>query len=219
MNNADRQGLHFFGNITASVSHELKNALAIIGQNAGLLQDYIAMAARGRAIDPARLSIVAGRIEEQTSRADRLIKYLNRFAHSVDDFSKNVDLNEILDLLELLSARTASMRQVGLECRPAKQPVMVTTAPFFLLTFLGRLLWSVLMAGSAGDKIAFGIATGDIVEFFLEAPAGLIGSAETSFPAESRNALLTELAATERVDVQLGRIAIIIKNPSVRAEP
>jgi hypothetical protein len=34
-----RQGLQFFGKISASVSHEIKNVLAVIGENAGLLED------------------------------------------------------------------------------------------------------------------------------------------------------------------------------------
>ena len=36
---ASELGLDFFGNMTASISHELKNALAIVNENAGLLGD------------------------------------------------------------------------------------------------------------------------------------------------------------------------------------
>jgi C4-dicarboxylate-specific signal transduction histidine kinase len=217
MDSVDRQGLRFFGNITASVSHELKNALAIIGQNAGLLQDYMAMAAKGRPVDPARFDTVAARIDEQTRRADRLIKYLNRFAHTVDDFSKTVDLNEILDLLELLSARVAAMRQVELACRPAQRPVMVTTAPFLLLTLVGRLLWSHLQACSSGCKIIVSVAAESGGEMNLETLAGVTDAAEAIFPSEERNALLTELAATARIDAAHGRIAIRLNQP-VRPE-
>jgi hypothetical protein len=32
-------GLQFFGKMTASISHEIKNVLAIINENAGLLED------------------------------------------------------------------------------------------------------------------------------------------------------------------------------------
>jgi len=217
MDSGDRQGLRFFGNITASVSHELKNALAIIGQNAGLLQDYMAMAAKGRPVDPARFDTVAARIDEQTRRADRLIKYLNRFAHTVDDFSKTVDLNEILDLLELLSARVAAMRQVELACRPAQRPVMVTTAPFLLLTLLGRLLWSHLQACPSGAKISMTVSAESGGEFQLETPVGVADAAEEIFPPEARNVLLNELAVTARIDTVHGRIAIRLNQP-VRPE-
>ena len=48
------EGLRFFGTMTASISHELKNALSIINEGAGLLEDLAAMSARGMALDPAR---------------------------------------------------------------------------------------------------------------------------------------------------------------------
>ena len=34
-----REGFQFFGKMSASISHEIKNALAIINENAGLLED------------------------------------------------------------------------------------------------------------------------------------------------------------------------------------
>ncbi len=45
-------GLQCFGSISASISHELKNALAIINENAGLLEDLSFMAEKGLPLDP-----------------------------------------------------------------------------------------------------------------------------------------------------------------------
>ena len=42
-----RLQLRYFGQVSASISHELKNVLAILNENAGLLQDYAAMAEQG----------------------------------------------------------------------------------------------------------------------------------------------------------------------------
>ena len=53
------QGLRFFSATTASLSHELKNALAIIKENAGLLTDYMAMFEKGSPVAPDRLITVA----------------------------------------------------------------------------------------------------------------------------------------------------------------
>lgn len=213
MDNVDRQGLHFFGSVTASVSHELKNALAIIAQNAGLLQDYLAMAASGRPVEPARFDILARRIEEQTRRADKLIKYLNRFAHTVDDFCKSIDLNDMLDLLELLSARVAAMRQAELVCRIAPQPVVVNTAPFLLLTLLGRLLWSHLHSCQTGHTVVVGVKATTCAQIYIEAPAGLAEVAESNFAVEERAALLAELNANARVDPDQGRTVITLNQP------
>ncbi|NNG12708.1 MAG: sensor histidine kinase, partial [Halobacteria archaeon] len=38
------QELRYFGKVTASISHELKNVLAILNEHTGLLQDLTAMA-------------------------------------------------------------------------------------------------------------------------------------------------------------------------------
>ena len=47
--NTSEMGLQFFGRMSASISHEIKNVLAIINENAGLLEDFSLMADRGGA--------------------------------------------------------------------------------------------------------------------------------------------------------------------------
>ncbi len=55
-------GLQFFGEMSASISHEIKNVLAIVNENAGLLEDLTLMADRGKPIDPARLKTHGGSV-------------------------------------------------------------------------------------------------------------------------------------------------------------
>jgi hypothetical protein len=43
--------------MTASISHEIKNVMAIINESAGLLEDYSLMAEKGMPIDPERLKV------------------------------------------------------------------------------------------------------------------------------------------------------------------
>ena len=78
-------GLQFFGKMSASISHEMKNVMAIINENAGLLEDLTVMAEKGMPIDPERLKTQASRIMKQIRRGDDIIKGMNRFAHSVDE--------------------------------------------------------------------------------------------------------------------------------------
>ena len=66
-------GLQFFGKMTASISHEIKNVLAIINENAGLLEDLALLAGRGAAIDPQRLTNMSQAVMKQV-KAD--IAYL-----------------------------------------------------------------------------------------------------------------------------------------------
>ena len=61
-------GLQFFGKMTASISHEIKNVLAIINENAGLLGDLALLAERGVAIEPQRLNDMSRTVMKQVSR-------------------------------------------------------------------------------------------------------------------------------------------------------
>ncbi|MEJ2660389.1 MAG: histidine kinase dimerization/phospho-acceptor domain-containing protein [Desulfobacteraceae bacterium] len=202
-------GLQFFGCMSASISHELKNALAIIKENAGLLSDYIHMMGKGMSVEPERFDKIAGRIEAQTHRADAIIKNLNQFAHSVDTPVKSVDLNEILDLLVALHRRPAAMRQVELEPRPAVSPVTVTTNPFVLLNLLGLVLAFSLQTLPGGGVMT--LSTGPAQS---EAEVGfgdlqnLADVPADQFPGEHINALLTALGATAIIEPEACRIVV-----------
>ncbi|MBI5895626.1 MAG: sensor histidine kinase [Desulfobacterales bacterium] len=208
-----QSGLTYFGRTTASISHELKNALAIIKENAGLLGDYLLMADKGVSIDPARFKTVATRIEDQVARADGIIKNLNRFAHSVDDPVKVLDLNELAGLLGVLSQREAAMRQVTLHVCPESATTTVTTAPYLLLTLLGRCLSVCLQYMGAGKALAVRVtkegAGGRISFESLDAAA--LATAGT-FPGENESALLSAVGADYHLDGTQGRMAITLSN-------
>jgi C4-dicarboxylate-specific signal transduction histidine kinase len=125
-------GLRFFGKISASISHEIKNALAIINENAGLLEDLTLMAEKGTPMNQERLKKLAASLMAQVARADTIIKNMNRFAHSVDVPVRQTDLGEILDLMSALCGRFAAQRGVTLHPLPPSAPVLITTQPFYL---------------------------------------------------------------------------------------
>ena len=62
---AGDEGILFFGKVSASVSHEIKNVLAIINESAGLLEDFSLMAEQGIALDPVRLRTLSENIRKQ----------------------------------------------------------------------------------------------------------------------------------------------------------
>jgi C4-dicarboxylate-specific signal transduction histidine kinase len=204
-------GLQFFGRMSASISHELKNALAIIKENSGLLTDYIHMAGKGMAVETERFEKIARRIDAQTLRADAIIKNLNQFAHSVDVPSKPLDLNEILGLLVALHNRPAAMRQVALESRPAESAVVVTTNPFLLLNILGLVLSHAIHAVPAGGTmpIAVDLAPSE-AEIRFEDLRNLEDLPTTDFPGEHENALLTALNAKAIIEPKACRIVVCL---------
>ncbi len=142
-------GLQFFGKVSASISHELKNVLAIINENAGLLEDLTFAAQRGSAIDPERLSRMAANLFKQIHRADDILKNMSRFAHSVDQFSTQVNLHELTGLVASLAGRPAAMRKVSLEMATPREPVTLTTNPFLLENLVWLCLEFAIAATSA----------------------------------------------------------------------
>lgn len=156
-------GLQFFGKVSASISHELKNVLAIINENAGLLEDLTFAAQRGKAIDPERLSRTAQNFLKQIHRADEILKNMSRFAHSIDQFNALVNLQELTELVVNLAGRPAAMRKISLAMNTPVEPISLETNPFLLENFLWLCLEFALSATSAGltltltlEKSAFG---------------------------------------------------------------
>jgi hypothetical protein len=134
-------GLRFFGRITASISHELKNSLSIMNENAGLLQDLAGLAEqRGGGLDTDRVKSLSSSVGRQVKRTDAIIRNMNKFAHSVDSEIKTFDLGEYLDLMAAVSARLLAARGVKVKVTPETGPVSLTTSPFLLLYTVWHLL-------------------------------------------------------------------------------
>jgi len=205
----EETALRFFGNISTSISHEIKNVLAIINENAGLLEDYNLMAEKGIPLNPERIKTLAETVMTQIRRADGLVKNMNKFAHSVDEASKTVDLREILELVAALSSRFAAIRGVGLELQPSSSAVSILSSPFFL----ENLIWLVL------DFAMNATGNGKIVGLFAEkkedgarvifTQLDALGKAQKDeFPTEREKSLLHILNAEISLDHRAGQIFI-----------
>ena len=203
-------GLQFFGKMTASISHEIKNILAIINENAGLLEDLALMAERGAAIEPQRLTNMSQAVMKQVRRADTIIANMNRLAHSADESIRTIDLNDLLQLLAALSARFASIRGISVLPKPSEGPLKLRTSPFFLM----NLLWLCLdfaMDAAGKDKVVELVAQKSEaeVEVFFKHLDGLGSTALKRFPAEPEKNLC-DLLGTE-LKVNAGDREIIVR--------
>jgi hypothetical protein len=131
----------------------------------------------------------------------------------VDDPVKAIDLNDTASLLGTLSQREAAMRQVALQIIPESTPVIVTTAPYLLLTLLGRCLSICLQHMGSGRaltvRVTRGAAPGCIMFESLDAAA--LG-ADGNFPDENESALLSAVGAEYHLDGPQGRVAITLSN-------
>jgi C4-dicarboxylate-specific signal transduction histidine kinase len=196
LNTPAESGLRFFGSISAAISHELKNVLAIINENAGLLEDVALIADQGTAPSPQRLISIATKVKNQVERGDGILKNMNRFAHSLDETSRTVELNEIVELLLKLAERLAAMRGAAIKARYAPDPFQVKTAPFYLIHLLWVCLEFALKAAGEDNIVEIAVdktAVGARIRFGRL--KNLTELAEAAFPAQRDVDLLSLLGA------------------------
>ena len=205
------QGLQFFGKMSATISHEINNSLAIINENAGLLQDFTLMADKGMPLDPERLNSLAGKVIKQIRLAQGIVKNMNRFAHSVDEPVKTVNLCDVVEFVAALSARFALMRGVAVELKPVAIPVKITTNPFFLenLTWL-CLDFAMDTAGAANKINIITVKTENGAQVRFEQVEDLAKTPADKFPSEREKALLNVLKADLVADAEAGELVITL---------
>jgi len=123
----------FMGKVTASLSHEIKNTLAIINESVGLMGDLLRKHAPDDWPQYSRLTNLMGSIEEQVQRSAGIVKRLNQFAHSMDKSLVDLDLNETVRQTVILAQRFATLRRVNLEAKLDSKPLHLQSDPFRLL--------------------------------------------------------------------------------------
>ncbi len=196
LNTISEAGFGCFGKIAASVSHELKNVLAIINENAGLLEDMIFMSEKGMPFDPARLKLLAETVSGQIYRGSDILRNLNRFAHSTDEPVKMTDIGETVSLMTALCGRFAVMRNVSIDIKSPGEAIVVNTHVFLVETLIYRCLKFAIDSLGKGNRVE--IVTekkeqgGARIRFVLsEKPQGLFPSSEESAISTMLKANLT----------------------------
>ncbi|MBC2710231.1 MAG: sensor histidine kinase [Desulfosarcina sp.] len=208
------EGVRFFGEMSASISHEIKNVLAIINENAGLLQDMVLLTEKGMPLSPERLSGLAQSVARQVARGDRIIKGMNRFAHSADYPTEAVDVGELIHFISNLAARLIAMKGETPQIEVPATPVTAVTNRFFL----GNLVWACLrrtIDACAPDQrvsmVAEKIENAARIRFCGLAVDFLVTGA--GFPSPREALVARFLGAQLTADGEKGEIGLILTNP------
>ena len=207
-----KESLAFFGKMSACISHEIKNHLAIINEQTGLLGDLLLMAERGRALDTERFKELAQDISRQVNRADQAVKSLNRLAHSVDELLCVLDLNETVGLIVSISNRIASVKGLSLEMDFSTSSVQVESNPFLLMCIVFLYL-DTAMSASREEQVTVSVRDmGDIGHIAISGSfEDLVQSSEAA-PAPIRG-LQEKLGLTVHLEQRLE--AVVIGVPKV----
>ena len=155
------EGFGFFGAITASLSHEINNVLAIINELSGLQDDFFHAAEQGAPFNVEKLKGVTQRTAAQVERGREYVKRLNRFAHTVDDRHTTIVLNETVEAITTLCRRLGKLRRVELETRLPEVSPRIEGCTFDLQHIMFRCIDIVLNASRQGDVVQIDIESQD----------------------------------------------------------
>lgn len=204
--------LKFIGKIYASISHEVKNVLAVMTENAGLVEDLCLMTDnKGIPLDTERIITLARRILYQIKRADSIADNINIFAHSMDEIKQRIDIRDLLALIVRLSERIVSARGITLSVETGVKPVKVATNQFVLQTMVWLCLDFAMSA--AGEAKAISVVVeeqGNGALFRFTGLKKLSAIPAGSFPAEKEKAFLELLHAEIRTDVEREEFLLIL---------
>ncbi len=204
-NNSD---LAFFGKVNASISHELKNILAIISEAAGLLNDLTELADKGKKVELDMLRNCSRDIVEEIQRGFTTIKQMNKFSHSVDDPLKSIDLIEVLALMIDLAGFLSFAGKVRFDPPPQGAPI-VLTCPFRIQNLLYQAL--VFAFESAGPEAEIQVAmqpdtSGHVRIIF----SGLGPINDRPFPPDQTQRIADSIAVEIRVNTDFQQIHIVV---------
>ncbi len=207
MNELAGEGLAFFGRVSASISHALKNVMATISETAGLLGDLVELAEEGRPLKTSELRSCSDTIVGEIQRGFDTIKHLNTFAHSVDEPIREVDLGEILGLVVNLSRCLSYARRLNQDVAPAVG-LRLVTRPFFLVDLLyGGLVLAYKSVGPDGE-IELAVRTENQPRIIL---SGLGEVATGSWPEERMKIVAEALDVAVALDGAAGELAFTIQ--------
>jgi len=191
--NVDRICLQVFGAVSAMVSHDLKNTLAIMNENAGLLDD-LALMSGDSGVQAERVQKAAGKVTQQVARSNAIIKNLNRFAHSGDTPTARAAVGDVMQLMADLTTRKAAMRNVtvAIQCDPGHQVDMALFQLEALCYQILAYLYSVAVAGTAITVTSHSSEAGLVIRFAakMQADTGV-----AMIPGKSEQVMLEALQA------------------------
>jgi light-regulated signal transduction histidine kinase (bacteriophytochrome) len=153
------RGLAFFGKISANVSHEVKNHLAVINEIGGLLQDLSVMAQKKDGLDPLRVEALSRNITDQIAQTDNIIKAFNYFSHSVDRIKAYVDLNEFAEIMVTITRRLSANKGTNLVFSPEMSTdLSLFTNPFLLEQLYHFCLEHIIFGSQSGLSVSVSAA-------------------------------------------------------------
>jgi len=201
------EGFSFFGMTNRLISHELKNILAIISETLGLIDELVSLSKTGMELEPGKLRSLSESVLEEVERANGIIRNMNTFAHSVDEFIREVDISQIVTLMIEISQLDSPARNVKLHL-VENEACVIYTSPFFLEKLIYNVInFSLLCAGLENEiRISYDSDESKVRIIFTGIASNIIGE----FPTKRENLLAEVLSANVSLDKTARELSIVL---------
>lgn len=181
MEEAEYKTVAFFGKITAGITHEMRNVLAIIGESSGLMEDILSLRRESSLPHQDRFQDALSSIQGQVRRGVELAANLNKFAHSTDQPTERINIYDVIERIVGLSQRLARLKNITLQTRqPEESFHMVTSLVEFQMAVFAGIECCLNHTG-AGDCVSVhlkksgqGCSIHTVCENALSSPAQFI---------------------------------------------
>jgi light-regulated signal transduction histidine kinase (bacteriophytochrome) len=200
-------GFSFFGITNRLISHELKNILAIISETLGLMEELLALSDKGKELKPGKLHSLSESVIEEVGRANAIIRNMNTFAHSVDEFITEVDIVHILQLMIGICQLDSSLKNTKIQL-VSREALMVKTSPLFLENLVYHIIHDSLRDAASDKEIQVSC---DSVDHGARIVFSSIASNKMGpFPTPKQNFLAEALSAELSFDASGQEMHIVL---------
>ena len=208
-----REDLAFFGKIGADISHDMRNVLSIVGENAGLLDDQLALAESGKALDYEKLKKLSARITRQVTRGIRTMERFSRFAHAADEEAAYADLRAITETVAALAERHVVLAGCKLEADLTDEAIHVRANPFVLQHAVFSAIELVLEFQENGRVVTIKLA-GRGATAVVSISGSAAGAGELSGRISRLSTVIDELGGSVETSWEDGVLSLILTIPA-----
>ncbi len=207
-----REDLAFFGKIGADISHEMRNVLSIVGENAGLLDDQLALAETGAPLDYEKLKELSARITRQVTRGTQTMERFSRFAHAADEEAASSDLTAITETVAALAERHVVLAGCKLEADLPDEAIHVKANPFVLQHAVFSAIELILESLESGQVVTIKLASRGATAV-LSVSGSATGAGELSGRISRLSAVINELEGSVETSWEDGVLSLILTIP------
>jgi hypothetical protein len=142
---------------------------------------------------------------EDVQRANRIIRNMNTFAHSVDEFIREIDIREIVGLMMEVCPLESALRKTELSLVDGDACVIYTSA-FFLENLLFHVINFSLRHPDSGNEIRISLDSNNSRRRIVL--SGLASLTTGEFPTKKEVLLAEALSAEIALDAKRGELYI-----------